>query len=87
MTHDIAETRHFDRVLVIEHGRVAEDGTPDELSTSPDSRYAQLLKAEAQARSGLWSGSLWRRIRIHSGRIVEEVPEPASENVPEAEVA
>ncbi len=87
ITHDIAETQDFDRVLVIEHGRVAEDGTPHELADLPDSRYSQLLEAEEQARSGLWSGRIWRRIRIHSGRIVEEIPEPARQDVHETEVA
>ena len=87
ITHDIEETRDFDRVLVIEQGRIAENGTPHELCASPGSRYAQLLEAEAQTRSGLWSRSIWRRIRIHSGRIVEEMPEPVPENVPQTEVA
>lgn len=87
ITHDIEETRDFDRVLVIEHGRIAEDGTPEELCAAPESRYAQLLEAESQARSGLWSGSIWRRVRIHSGRVVEEIPQPVAENIPETEVA
>jgi len=87
ITHDIEETRDFDRVLVVEHGRVAEDGTPEELYASSGSRYGELLEAEAQTRSGLWSGSIWRRIRIHSGRIVEEMPEPMAQPVRETEVA
>ncbi len=87
ITHDLEETQGFDRVLVIEHGRIAEDGTPAELRRLPNSRYAQLLEAEAQTRSGIWSGAIWRRIRIHSGRIVEQVPKPAEENHREAEVA
>jgi len=87
ITHDIEETRDFDRVLVVEQGRVAEDGTPEELYASSGSRYGELLEAEAQTRSGLWSGSIWRRIRIHSGRIVEEMPEPMAQPVPETEVA
>ena len=33
ITHDVAETRAFDRVLVIEDGRIVEDGTVDELLT------------------------------------------------------
>ena len=85
ITHDITETEDFDQVLVIEQGRIAQDGTPSELRATPDSRYSQLLEAEAQTRSGLWSGSVWRRIRIHSGRIVEEMPEPLPENIPNTE--
>jgi ABC-type bacteriocin/lantibiotic exporter with double-glycine peptidase domain len=87
ITHDIAETRDFDRVLVIEHGQIAEHNSPRELCATPETRYAQLLEAEAQTRSGLWSGSIWRRIRIHSGRVVEEIPEPVPEDLRESEVA
>lgn len=92
ITHDIAETQSFDRVLLIEHGRIAEDGAPEELAALPDSRYSQLLEAEEQTRASLWSGRMWRRIRIHSGRIVQEFPEndmaqPAPERVRDTEVA
>ena len=72
ITHDLSETESFDRVLVVEAGRIVEDGTPAELCASPASRYSQLLEAEQQARTQVWEAGLWRRIRIHSGRIVEE---------------
>jgi ATP-binding cassette subfamily B protein len=87
ITHDLEETQDFDRVLVIEHGRILEDGTPADLRSLPNSRYGQLIEAEAQTRSGLWSASIWRRMRIHSGRMVEQVPKPVEENRREAEVA
>lgn len=87
ITHDIAETLDFDRVLVIEQGRIAEQGDPAELSGMPQSRYAQLLAAEEETRTGLWADPAWRRIRIHSGRIVEEIPEPIEQSIPETEVA
>ncbi len=86
ITHDVRETQAFDRVLVIEQGRIREDGPPQQLSALPESRYAQLLEAEEQTRSGLWCASFWRRIRIHSGRIVEE-HKPAEEKRRETEVA
>ena len=72
ITHDISETQEFDRVLVIERGRIIESGTPEELCASPESRYASLLEAEEETRSKMWSAGIWRRIRIHSGRIVEQ---------------
>ena len=71
ITHDLAETQDFDRVLVVEGGHVIEDGRPEELAASPESRYAQLLRAEEDMRSELWASSVWRRIRIHSGRVAE----------------
>jgi ATP-binding cassette subfamily B protein len=87
ITHDIHETQEFGQVLVIEQGRICENGTPAQLCGSPNSRYSQLLEAEAQTRSGLWSSRLWRRIHIHSGRIVEQLPEPIQATQPETEVA
>ncbi|MBV9612911.1 MAG: ATP-binding cassette domain-containing protein, partial [Acidobacteriaceae bacterium] len=87
ITHDVSETQVFDRVLVLEHGRIIEDGTPAELTARPESRYAQLLEAERQTRAGLWCSAVWRRIRIHSGRIVEEHNKPAEEKRLETEVA
>jgi len=87
VTHDIAETMAFDRVLVIENGRIIEDGSPEALSSSPASRYAQLLDAEEHTRTGLWSGALWRRVRIQSGRIVESVSRVPEERRRETEVA
>ncbi len=86
ITHDLEETQGFDRVLVVEGGRIAEGGSPAELRALPNSRYSQLLEAEADTRSGMWSSGLWRRIRIHSGRTVEEVSKPREERR-ETEVA
>ena len=87
ITHDLEETRSFDRVVVVEGGRIAEQGAPAELAARDESRYAQLLAAEERTRSSMWSRALWRRIRIHSGQIVEELPRTAQENGRASEVA
>ncbi|HEY3458100.1 MAG TPA: ATP-binding cassette domain-containing protein [Bryobacteraceae bacterium] len=87
ITHDLEETRSFDRVAVVEAGRIAEQGAPADLAAQGNSRYAQLLAAEQRTRSGLWSGALWRRIRIHSGQIVEELPRSTQDNSRASEVA
>ncbi len=86
ITHDVSETRDFDRVVVIEHGRIAESGRPGELAFEPGSRYAELLEAEEETCSGLWGGKLWRRVQVHSGRVLEEL-KSVDEFVSEAEVA
>ncbi len=70
ITHDVGETTGFPRVLVIENGRVAEDGTPEALMADPSSRYGALARADEGLRSGLW-GSLWRRIRLERGKVVD----------------
>jgi ABC-type transport system involved in cytochrome bd biosynthesis fused ATPase/permease subunit len=70
VTHDVAETRSFDRVLVIEHGRIVEDGPPAQLA-AVDSRYRELLDAETKLQERIWAGPQWRHIRAEGGRISE----------------
>jgi ABC-type transport system involved in cytochrome bd biosynthesis fused ATPase/permease subunit len=67
ITHDVGETRSFPRVLVMEEGRVVEDGDPNELAGRPGSHYRALLEAEESVREGLWSGDEWMRIRMDEG--------------------
>jgi ABC-type multidrug transport system fused ATPase/permease subunit len=71
ITHDIGETRAFDRVVVVEDGRIIEDGNPLELAKSAGSAYARLLEAE-RAVSNVWSAPGWRRLRLHDGAVVED---------------
>lgn len=87
ITHDLSETRDFDRVLVIEGGAVVENDSPLELISNSESRYSQLLAAEEQARTKFWESDEWRRIRLHSGRIVEEIPRPLNLETRASEVA
>jgi ATP-binding cassette subfamily B protein len=71
ISHDIADTMAFERVIVIEEGRIAEDGSPNELASNPASRLHALLEAERAVREGLWSGDEWRRLRLQDGVLVE----------------
>jgi len=73
ITHDVGETLPFSRVLVIEEGRLVEDGTPSALARNPGSRYAALLAAEQVVREQLWSGAMWRRQWLEGGRLVDRV--------------
>jgi ABC-type bacteriocin/lantibiotic exporter with double-glycine peptidase domain len=63
VTHDVAETMAFDRVLVVDGGRIIEDDSPSRLVNTA-SRYRELLEAEAQVRQQLWQGAQWRRLQI-----------------------
>lgn len=72
VTHDIEETLTFERVLVIDNGRIVEDGHPATLAQLDDSPYAALLAAERTVKSGLWSGARWRRWRLQDGKVNEE---------------
>jgi ABC-type bacteriocin/lantibiotic exporter with double-glycine peptidase domain len=71
-THDVEETAAFPRVLVVEGGRIVEDGAPSELLARPGSRYAALLAAERACLDELFVGDAWRRLRLTDGVVVEE---------------
>jgi ABC-type bacteriocin/lantibiotic exporter with double-glycine peptidase domain len=71
ITHDVSETRQFDRVLVVEGGRVVEDGAPSALAAREGSRYRALLDADGAVRHGLWTDRAWRRLRLDAGRLSE----------------
>jgi ABC-type bacteriocin/lantibiotic exporter with double-glycine peptidase domain len=73
VTHDVSETLTFPRVLVIEAGKIVQDGCPQDLALQTDSRYSALLEAERQLHEGLWSSGAWRQLRLESGHL-REVP-------------
>lgn len=71
ITHDVGETLAFPRVLVVERGRIVEDGLPAELASASGSRYRTMLEAEDDVRAELWSSSEWRHLRLEEGRLAE----------------
>ena len=71
ISHDITETLAFERVLVLEEGRIVEDANPRTLSEDPESRFARMLAAEYQVREGLWTGGDWRRQRLEDGVLIQ----------------
>lgn len=73
ITHDIGATSSFERVVIVDSGKIVEDGAPDELLSQPDSRYNALLEAEDAVRKGLWSGTAWRRLQIKKGHLYETI--------------
>ncbi len=70
ITHDISETQRFERVLVIEEGRIVEDGAPGELLAQPGSRYRTMLEAETEVRNELWSEATWHRLQLVAGQLL-----------------
>jgi ATP-binding cassette subfamily B protein len=71
VTHDVADTLDFDRVLVIERGRILEQGVPRILQAQPRSRYRALLDEERAMRPDVVANVAWRRLRLRAGRIME----------------
>ncbi|MCC6508242.1 MAG: ABC transporter permease, partial [Pirellulaceae bacterium] len=76
VSHDISDSREFDRVIVVDGGRVVEDGSPAELVTNQSSLYRRLLEAEESVQKNIWQHSCWRRVRVESGQVTEGVAVP-----------
>ncbi|WP_437552540.1 ABC transporter ATP-binding protein [Sorangium sp. So ce367] len=71
VSHDVMDTLGFDRVLVVEGGRVVEDGAPRELMDDPRSRYRALAEADARARDEVWSKERFRSATMEGGRLLQ----------------
>ncbi|MCG8456375.1 MAG: ATP-binding cassette domain-containing protein, partial [Holophagales bacterium] len=83
ITHDVAETRDFDRVLVVEEGRIVEDGTPGDLIDRP-SRYRGMIARDTEVRHHLRRDPRWRRLRLAEQRLIEATePDPPPAALPE----
>lgn len=76
VTHDIGETRSFDRVLVVDQGRIVEDGAPAALLAAGGA-YAQLCQAEEALHREVWQRPGWRRLRVDGGGL-QGVAEPVA---------
>lgn len=70
VTHDLGETEKLPRVVVVDGGRVVEDGAPVDL-LARDTRYRALHDAEDAVRKRLWSSAGWRRIWLQDGQLRE----------------
>ncbi|HMB91098.1 MAG TPA: ABC transporter ATP-binding protein, partial [Rhodothermales bacterium] len=71
ITHDVADTKDFERILVVKDGRLVEDGAPEDLLHQP-SRYRELIDQAALVRDTLWSGKHWRRLHLADGVLTEQ---------------
>lgn len=72
ISHDIADTQTFKRILVIEEGHIVEDDTPAVLLEHTHSRYYTLLAAEQAIHQELWEGEMWRHLWLEKGHLQEK---------------
>ncbi|HEV3076181.1 MAG TPA: ATP-binding cassette domain-containing protein [Thermoanaerobaculia bacterium] len=70
VTHSPGEAAGFDRVVILEQGRLVEEGRPEVMAARHGSYYGAMLDAEARAAAAL-GGSGWRRLHLAGGRLVE----------------
>jgi ABC-type bacteriocin/lantibiotic exporter with double-glycine peptidase domain len=72
VTHDLLELHSMDRVIVLDHGRIVEDGAPADLAADPASHFAKMRASAESMRSRLSSASGFRRVRIDRGTLSED---------------
>ncbi|MEZ4673755.1 MAG: ATP-binding cassette domain-containing protein [Caldilineaceae bacterium] len=70
ITHDISETAHFDRVVVVANGQIVEADTPAVLAANEQSYYAALRQAEEQLHQQAWRNGQWRKVQLVNGQVV-----------------
>jgi ATP-binding cassette subfamily B protein len=70
-THDIAETLEFPRVIVVDGGRVVEDGDPRELADR-SGHYARMLATERAVQRSMWGRPEWRRVHLADGGLAAD---------------
>ena len=71
VTHDVEHALTIDRVLVVDGGRIVEDGNPNKLAEQEGSRYRAMIESERAVRSRMWSSNKWRRLYLADGQIAE----------------
>jgi ABC-type bacteriocin/lantibiotic exporter with double-glycine peptidase domain len=69
VTHDVDHTALFDRVLVIEDGKIVEDGPPAVLARAAGSRYSEMLRVDAEAQGPDAVSGQWQRLWLQDGHV------------------
>jgi len=75
VTHDVVETEDFDRVIVMDGGRIIEDDHPRSLLEKPNSRYRTLMEADRAIRTSFRTDRRWRHLRMEGGVLKESKEE------------
>lgn len=68
ISHDVSETKNFKRVLVIENGNIIEDGSPEHLLTTENSKYKSIIDKENNVKQ-LFQRVQWKKLWIEKGRL------------------
>jgi ABC-type transport system involved in cytochrome bd biosynthesis fused ATPase/permease subunit len=78
ITHDMDVTTRFDRVVVMDRGRIVEQGDPQKLMENAQSAYVSMLRSERLLEEELFGATHWRRLRLNEGGLSSpEAQEPA----------
>ncbi len=71
VTHDVGDILELDRVLVMDAGRIVEDGIPAQLLEKKSSLFRALHDAERELASTLWSSATWGHLWLEDGLLAE----------------
>jgi ABC-type multidrug transport system fused ATPase/permease subunit len=80
ITHNIKEALAFDRVLVIESGRIIEDGAPCDLLANEHSHFCGMYDSDRLIRSQFMTSEYWRHLRLSDGGLIEDNADLRSQN-------
>ncbi len=64
VSHDVEDTTNFDRTIVLDEGRIVEDGVPHELAAREQSVYGTLLRNARSLADAAWSPEQWRCVDV-----------------------
>ncbi|KPA16363.1 ABC transporter ATP-binding protein [Candidatus Magnetomorum sp. HK-1] len=71
ISHDVKETLNFDRVLVIEKGKIVEDDSPEILFNKQGSRYKSIINNEEKVKSSFFKNVQWKRLWVENGKLID----------------
>ena len=71
VTHDVQEALSFDRIVVIQDGRIVDNDAPSVLLARQNSALQKMIDLESKIRSTVWADSEWRQLSIENGQVRE----------------
>jgi ATP-binding cassette subfamily B protein len=71
VTHDVQEALSFDRIVVVQDGRIVDNDAPSVLLQQHNSALLKMIDLERTVRSTVWADSGWRHLSIENGHVRE----------------
>lgn len=78
VSHDVSDALEFDRVIVVDGGRVVEDGAPAALAAVSTTVFRRMLDAQRIFDEQLWERPGWRRLQLAGGHLTTVAPDSQS---------
>jgi ATP-binding cassette subfamily B protein len=72
ISHDVQDTINFDRVLVMENGKIIEDSSPNNLLSKQNARYRAIIENEKTVQKSIIEKAKWKKWWIEDGKLTQE---------------